>query len=391
MTVASIVLLAVATTFPRRNPLVEERGWDAHAFDPHAIIGHLLHAAERWDARWYLTIASDGYGDGGRRAAFFPLYPMLLRGGATLGLPPWLVAAILGVVGALVATVVLHAVTLRVRGGGPDAALTTVTLWSFAPFAVVLGAAYPEALLAALLAGTWLAALERRVAAAVVLGGLAMLTKPLGVAALPLVWMAAGESGVELQVRRRGAAIGGAVAIAAIWPAWLLLRFGDPLRFATAQDGWQRSIDWTGPLSGAAAGLRAGVHGVRRVGGDQLDLTLRAVANLGDPVGLGMQDLVNLVAMAVLVVGTVAAWRMFGRAAGCSCALVAVVPLSLPSGDVPLLSAPRFLLVAVPAWVAAGVLIARARNAVAADAVLVATAAIGGTVTFGWATWQWLG
>src|SRR3954454_11139858 len=56
-------------------------------FDPGAVTrpfgpaGNALVAPlARWDSVWYLAIANDGYpADDARRAAFFPLYPLLLR------------------------------------------------------------------------------------------------------------------------------------------------------------------------------------------------------------------------------------------------------------------------------------------------------------------------
>ena len=40
----------------------------------------LLAPLARWDAVWYLAIADSGYGGSDARAAFFPLYPLLVRG-----------------------------------------------------------------------------------------------------------------------------------------------------------------------------------------------------------------------------------------------------------------------------------------------------------------------
>ena len=65
-------------------------------FDPGAVTrpfgpaGNALVAPfARWDSVWYLAIANDGYPPGdSRRAAFFPLYPLLVRtAGAVVGSP----------------------------------------------------------------------------------------------------------------------------------------------------------------------------------------------------------------------------------------------------------------------------------------------------------------
>ena len=57
--------------------------------DVRAFLDGLLTPLVRWDALWYLAIAQDGYsGDDAlsaeKRAAFFPLYPLLVRGVGTL-------------------------------------------------------------------------------------------------------------------------------------------------------------------------------------------------------------------------------------------------------------------------------------------------------------------
>ena len=49
----------------------------------HSLADPLLDPLARWDAVWYLRIADDGYGGSRARAAFFPLYPALVRGLAT--------------------------------------------------------------------------------------------------------------------------------------------------------------------------------------------------------------------------------------------------------------------------------------------------------------------
>src|SRR5918999_1309624 len=48
-----------------------------------ALVDPVLSPLARWDAVWYLRIADSGYGGSDARAAFFPLYPLLVRGLAT--------------------------------------------------------------------------------------------------------------------------------------------------------------------------------------------------------------------------------------------------------------------------------------------------------------------
>src|SRR4051812_39892948 len=85
----SIVALAATALLPHAQELkplpdaiipspVGVPGWDAHLFTPGWH--NLVTAWERFDGLWYLRIASGGYANGDGSAAFFPLYPLLIRG-----------------------------------------------------------------------------------------------------------------------------------------------------------------------------------------------------------------------------------------------------------------------------------------------------------------------
>src|ERR671922_301484 len=80
---AAVLVVAVfaALSFgPATGGLARE---NAARFDEPAltrpIAEPLLAPLARWDAVWYLRIADSGYGDSAPRAAFFPLYPLLIR------------------------------------------------------------------------------------------------------------------------------------------------------------------------------------------------------------------------------------------------------------------------------------------------------------------------
>src|SRR3954464_4548678 len=86
-TPAAVLLVAVfaALSFgPATGGLAAE---NALKFDTprltHAVADPLLAPLPRWDAVWYLRVAEPGYGESEARAAFFPLYPLLVRGLAT--------------------------------------------------------------------------------------------------------------------------------------------------------------------------------------------------------------------------------------------------------------------------------------------------------------------
>lgn len=388
---AAVAALAIGATFPRRNPLVEVRGWHVDAMAPHSLLVQLTQLGDRWDARWYLHVVDQGYDEVIRSAAFFPLFPLLATCISAFGIVPWVAGTLLSIA-ALAASVVLLAHVTRTFPGGNDAAPWAVAGLLASPAAVTLAAIYPESLLVALTLAAWLAALDGRFGTCGVLVGLAMVSKPLGVAALPFLLLqpqqegALGPLAVWWQSRWHG--IVAAVVVAAAWPLTLLLLVGDPLRFIDAQAQWSRSAaSALGPVSGILAGGHDAADGLRRMLSGALSLSRGRIANLGDPVGIGMQNFVNAVVIVVLVVLAMVTWRRLGAAAGASVAACALLPLWAPGEDVPLLSAPRFLLVAAPAYVALALALPQRWR----ELWVACSAACAGMVTFGWATWQWVG
>src|SRR5919205_1206428 len=80
LAVLLVAVFAALSFGPATGGLARE---NAHKFDEpeltHAIADPLLAPLARWDSVWYLTIADSGYGGSTARAAFFPLYPLLVR------------------------------------------------------------------------------------------------------------------------------------------------------------------------------------------------------------------------------------------------------------------------------------------------------------------------
>src|SRR4051812_21274937 len=74
----------------------------AAIFDPGAVTrpfgpagDALVAPLARWDSVWFLAIANDGYpADDPRRAAFFPLYPLLVRAAGAIVREPILAGAL---------------------------------------------------------------------------------------------------------------------------------------------------------------------------------------------------------------------------------------------------------------------------------------------------------
>ncbi len=128
-----------------------------------------LQALGSWDASWYLLIAGHGYFPPpaqfpiahGSATAFFPVWPLALRGLSDLtGLTPIVVGVGSAFVcGAAASVAIWYLVRYLCDGAVADRA---VVLWAFFPGAVVLSMVYSEALAILLCAVCLLALLKRQ-------------------------------------------------------------------------------------------------------------------------------------------------------------------------------------------------------------------------------------
>ncbi len=200
----------------------------------------------RWDARWYERIATQGYeflGDEQSSVAFFPLYPLLMRGvHAVTGLPALVAGMAITLVLGLVAVALFHRWAPRVV---PEhtANLATVLL-TFWPFAFYLyGAVYSDALFLVLVVGAFLALERKRVALSTLLGALATATRPLAPAVVLGLWVRQLErqlrAGERLRARDFLPLLSGSGLGAYMLYQWV--RFGTPTAFVQAQAGWSQS------------------------------------------------------------------------------------------------------------------------------------------------------
>src|SRR3954451_19384980 len=171
-------------------------------FDPGAVTRPFGRAGNavvaplvRWDTVWYLAIANDGYPAGDpRRAAFFPLYPLLVRAAKPLVGSPIVAGVAVSLVCFAVALVLLHRLTALELG--PAAADETVWALALFPAAVFFSAVYSEALYLMLSIGAVYAARTGRWAWAGTLGALGAATRSAGVllvVPLAIMWLARGD------------------------------------------------------------------------------------------------------------------------------------------------------------------------------------------------------
>lgn len=209
---------------------------------------HLLGPLGAWDGRWYRIVAAHGYLlEPGRQSdpAFFPLFPLLLRGLHAIGvgyLTAGLAISNLAFLGALFA---FERLTRRLFDAR-FARRATVYLALF-PIGYVYSMSYPESLVLLAISLAALAALNDRWLMAAALLAAGALARPEALfVALPLLPLA-----LRAPSRGRGAAIGAILApLAALasFALYLGLRLHDPLAWTHAERAWGRHFTPLGPL-----------------------------------------------------------------------------------------------------------------------------------------------
>jgi hypothetical protein len=385
---AAVLLVAVfaALSFgPASGGLARE---NADKFDDpsltHVFADPVLAPLARWDSVWYLRIADSGYGDSAPRAAFFPLYPLLVRALATpLGGSE---AALLVAAYALSLAAFLAALFLLYRLTelelGRRLARPTLLLLAVFPAAVYFGVPYSESLFLLLAVGAFYAARTGHWARAGACAGLASGTRSAGLLLLiplAIVWWGS-------RPRRRGDAAWLALAPLGIaaYAAWLGLVEGDALRFLDVQEAWSRHL--AVPLTGAWDGLVAAVDGVRQLAsGSRTPVYFDAAA--GDPFRIAAVNVMLFVTLVFAVIACVGVWRRLPRAYGAWVAASLLLPLTFPVTPQPLMSLPRFVAVLFPLFMWLAIVCDERRIT---DLVAVGFAVGLGLFTAQYASWHWI-
>jgi len=213
-----------------------------------------------WDGWWYQQIAVHGYDPQlvpipgatgpitleGNSAAFFPLYPALMRLVSELtGLGPYGAGLLVSVVASLAAALGIYAITERL--GGRRAGLAAAGLWAVWPGSGVEWAVYSDSLYVALAAWTCHAVINRRWLTAGLLACAAGLNRPTAVALFAAVAVAA-----ILTLRRRQDGVIRPMAALAVAPigllaylSWVGHRMGDYTGYFKLQSGaWAHEWDY---------------------------------------------------------------------------------------------------------------------------------------------------
>jgi hypothetical protein len=221
--VAVAVLPALEAVGPPGWPVPPiDRGWH-----------HVVTAWERFDALWFLRVATVGYIDGDGSAAFFPLYPLLIRIISPLvGGHPLAAALLISHAAFLGALVVFYLLT---ESEYDEATARRAVLYlALFPSAFFFLAPYSESLFLLIAVSSLAAARRGRWALAGVAGALASATRSVGVLLpLPLAVEA-----IQRWRERRENPIG-----PLLWSAVAVLGTALYLLF-----WWRKSGDWLAPL-----------------------------------------------------------------------------------------------------------------------------------------------
>lgn len=385
LAVVLVAVFAALSLDPAAGGLAQQ---NAGKFDEpaltHALADPLFSPLARWDAVWYLRIADSGYGGSDARAAFFPLYPLLVRALATPlgGSPAALLAAAYAVaLAAFAGALVLLYRLVSLELGRPLARPALLLLAVF-PAALFFGAPYAESLFLMLAVGAFLAARTDRWAWAGTCAAAAGATRSAGILLLvPLVmlWWSS---------RRRRAGDAAWLALGplglAAYALYLGLAEGDALRFLDAQHAWSREL--AVPLAGAWDGLSAAWDGLRQLASGQKEVVYFEVA-AGDPYRIAALNLMLFATLVFALVACVGVLRRLPAAYGAWVAVSLVLALSFPVKPQPLMSLPRFVAVLFPIfmWLALWCEERRATDRVAA------LSAVGlGLFAAQYASWHWI-
>ena len=203
-----------------------------------------------WDGRWYRMVAERGYlviPGHQSDTAFFPMYPMLLHLGRTVGIPPNVSGLLLANGCFLIGLLAFF--ELSRRWIDDDAAKRAAIYLAIVPMGYVFSMVYPEGVVLAMIALAGLLAAQGRWGWAAVAAAMAALTRPESLLlVVPLAALAA-RAWPTCGPRTRASALSAVLAAPAALVGTCLYHwrtFGDPLAFSSAQRAWGRHLSVDG-------------------------------------------------------------------------------------------------------------------------------------------------
>jgi hypothetical protein len=251
----SLLALAGVGLLPEIRNSVGPQGWPASEVTPGWH--NLVTAWERFDGLWFLRIATAGYVDGDGSAAFFPLYPLLIRFlSPLLGGHPLAAAFFISHAAAYGAMAFLYFLTAS--EWDERVARRTVLYLAVFPTSFFLLSPYSEALYLLLVLACLWGARRGRWAVAGLAGAGAAATRNLGVLlVLPLVVEAFQRWREERAPRRLVTSVAWSALVVIVLAAYLAFwraLSGDALAPLHQQATWQREASF--PLATVVRGTR---------------------------------------------------------------------------------------------------------------------------------------
>jgi hypothetical protein len=205
-----------------------------------------------WDGVWYQRVAAHGYIlIPGRQSdtAFFPLYPILLRGLHAFAFSYTAAGAIVSNLTLAVALVAFYELSRKVVS--EELALRSSVFAAIVPMAFVYSMSYPASLLLALVALALLAAFSDRWLLSAVAGAAAGLTRPEAMLLAIPIGAYAWHQRKVLNRRTRGialAAVTAAPVCIATFPLYLRWALHDAQAWQQSEATWGRHFSLLGPV-----------------------------------------------------------------------------------------------------------------------------------------------
>lgn len=326
-----------------------------------------IHGLCHWDCWWYVNIADGGYWyRPGAQApvAYFPLYPLVLRGLTLVGLDRFSAGVLVSLASGVGALLLFGRWAAKVQPGG--AGSTAVWLLALYPYAVYLyGVVYSEALFLFLVVAAFLALESERPGLATLLGIASTACRPVAPAVVLGLVVRSVERRRRAQLPIRAVDLLPVLAGLglAAWMAYQQVAFGDALAFVHVQS----APGWAQP-PGVATWLK-------------LDF-LHTLFERWRPFVFWRHVPQALIALALLAL-VVPTWRRLGAGYGVYLLVVVGMP-AVSSKD--FMGLGRYGLAAFPAWLVVAEWLERrprarlAWLAVSAALLLVVAIAFGGEV-----------
>lgn len=236
----------------------------------------IIKALTHWDAGWYGEIAKNGYwyrpNEQGP-VAYFPLYPMLIRGLTYVGVNRWVAGPLLSLACAVLALLLFRKWAGVINASSASTAFLVLLLYPFNEY--LYGVMYSDALFLLVAIAAFYAVERDHPFLAALFGAMATACRPVAPALV---------IGLLLRSLERRRALGQPLRIKDFVPIlagigfaahmiYLGLRFDDPLAFAHVQSapGWEQAPGWQSwlkvawfktmfPRVAPLVGIRLGAH-----------------------------------------------------------------------------------------------------------------------------------